>query len=201
VKLKEEQDNEAAEAKFVDEMEKLQIRNDTRAVFAPNFTMMVLCAVAAIGPKFDESLGQVQDCDTPDSCDDDIDDQDNDDIPLLFLGKRPPASDADGSPETKKMKPQTEDRGSLGFHPAFLAELLMYIGHTWGHVYREPSHADYTWRWEVHHGQTSTASAKHEKSKNPRMPGSWTLENIEFAFDDQQIGPFEGVPSKSYRSR
>ncbi|KAI2512975.1 hypothetical protein MHU86_1521 [Fragilaria crotonensis] len=182
VKMKEDQDNEIAEAKFVDEMEKLQAQKLGRAVFAPSFTTMVLCAVASIGHKFKEPLEPVLEAldvneDPVDPIDDCVD-QDIDDLPLLALGKRP-ASDELG-PLTKKTRNET-DSASLGFHPTFLAQLLTFIGHTWGHVYREPTHNDFGWRWEVHHGQTSETHHKRENSKNPRTPGSLTFENVEFA--------------------
>ena len=112
-----------------------------------------------------------------DSVDDTVE-QDIDDLPLLALRKRP-ASDELG-PMTKKTKYETES-ASLGFHPTFLAQLLIYISHTWGHVYREPTHSDFSWRWEVHHGQTSESHHQREIAKNPRAPGSLTFENVEFA--------------------
>ena len=195
VKMKEEQVNDAIEAKFVDEMEKVQVRKQQRAIFAPNFTTMVLCAIAAIGHNFDDSLDPFPEEDVVEEIVaepvDEDEEQDDDDLPLFSLGKRP-AIDAAGSP-TKKAKIGSENV-SLGFHPAFLAQVLIYIGRTWGHVYRESTHSDFTWRWEVHHGQTSEAPLKREKSKNPRTPGSPTLAHVEFAVGESMMERFKATP-------
>ena len=143
---------------------------------------MVLCAVASIGHMFKEPLETILEALDVDGgsadCVDDCVDQDIDDLPLLALGKRPPLGEL--GPLAKKTRNGTE-LASLGFHPTFLAQLLIFISHTWGHVYREPTHNDFSWRWEVHHGQTSESHDKRETSKNPRTPGSLTFENVEFA--------------------
>jgi hypothetical protein len=202
IKMKEEQEQEKAEAKFVDEMEKTQTRHEKRAIFAPNFSTMVLCAIAAIGPTFDKSVDSFLSVDE-DAKDEvvetnpiidgekDEEDKDEDDLPLFSLGKRQ-ASDSIGS-AAKKAKREL-DMASLGFHPAFLAQLLTYMSHTWGHVYRESSHSDYTWRWEVHHGQTADRAPKREKSKNPRPPGSLSMANMEFAIIDESIDRLKRIP-------
>jgi hypothetical protein len=202
IKMKEDQEQEEAEATFVDEMEKTQTRHEKRAIFAPNFSTMVLCAIAAIGPTFDKSVESVLSVEddpkdevvetTPKINEEkDEEDKDEDDLPLFSLGKRQ-ASDSIGS-AVKKAKRES-DRASLGFHPAFLAQMLAYMSRTWGHVYRESSHSDYTWRWEVHHGQTADRAPKRDKSKSPRAPGSLSMANMEFAIKDESIHRLKKIP-------
>lgn len=191
VKMKEDQENEIAEAKFVDEMEKLQTQKQKRAVFAPNFTTMVLCAVASIGYTFKQPVEpSLQPTDVNEASADSVDgDKDVDDLPLLALGKRPASDEVAGSP-SKKIRNGTEPL-SLGYHPAFLAQLLIFLSRTWGHIYREPTHDEFSWRWEIHHGQTSETHLKRDTCKNPRTPGSLTFENVEFGVASTSFGNAE----------
>jgi len=208
VRMKEETANEEAEAVFVDEMEKTQVKNKRRAIFAPGFTSMVLSAVAQAGPNFEKHLNVrplpienepsvqahgVQSGKTDGAEQDDEDD----DMPLFSLGEKRSSNEGLSSASSKRTKTGLE-WCDLGFHPLFLAKTVMILSKAWGHVYREVSHSDYSWRWEVHHGQTSESYSSEEggKCKNPRTPGSLSLENLNFALDDKILERLATVPYK-----
>jgi len=197
VKAKEEQENEILEANFVDEMEKFQAKERKQAIFSPNFITMVICAVIELGTSFDKRMGRrtriTIDKDETNPLKDD-ENQDLDDLPLSILGKCETEHHLLGG--TKKVE-MGGNNTSLIFHPLFLAKILDYISRTWGHLYREPSHPEYSWRWEVHHGQTSETMAAQEKLRNPRVPGSLTFENIRFALHKTMMERLEMLPYQS----
>jgi hypothetical protein len=187
--LKGEAENEATEAKFVNEMEIVQVRQLKTAIFAPSLSVMVLSAVSMIGLACEEFLSSADLMDV--TVTDSQEAFDEDDIPLLCLGKHSKVGTYHQFP-SKKRKENT-DNLSFGFHPAFLAKILNFIGSTWGHVYQDQSHEEFSWRWEVHHGQTSEDSRKREVLKSPRTPGKLTWEQVEFFVDDAMIDRFQTV--------
>lgn len=187
VKAKEEQENEKAEARFVDEMEKLQVSEKRQAVFSPNLITMVICAVAEVGPSFDKLFSRRREMSIEQNNNKSMrgdESKDIDNLPLSNLGK----CETKHLSHIDEMKKETSgDNASLEFHPFFLAELLRYICRSWGHLYQEPSHSEYSWRWEVHHGQTSETMVGQEKSRNPRVPGTLTFENIQFVLNEKMM--------------
>lgn len=141
-----------------------------------------------------------------DVADVDEDSDDDDDIPLMALGKRsdtlhaelpePKRLKVDGAAEATNGTNEMKERPKLDL--SFLAEVLRHISHTWGHLYTEPSDADYSWRWEVHHGQTSSGEAYRDtKCTNPRLVGSRSFENIRFSLTDDVVSRLAASNSKS----
>lgn len=168
-KLKEETEREEEEARFVNEMEELQVVRSKVAVFAPTFTAMVLSSIAELSGE----ISAIEDivCDTEadtvgerskrtgpttgsqaEGAHVDEDDDVDDDLPLMALGRRSGPSSEE--PEAKRIKTQDSDKSSderetveemLPLDLSFLAKVLRHISHTWGHLYKEPSDADYAW--------------------------------------------------------
>ena len=176
LKLKEETELEKEEARFVEAMEEQQARQSPhKAVFAPNFTAMVLSSIAEVSatlPGSEEDLVDIAEdaietiaankilCNptaTSASSQEsagpmDAEDDEDDDVPLMALGKRsgPPSLQADA----KRTKAQSEDnpmvtdnvvKAGILLDLAFLAKVLRHLSLTWGHLYTEPSDADYAW--------------------------------------------------------
>jgi len=233
LKLKETTEREEAEARFVQEMEELQVKKLKMAVFAPSLTAMVLSSVAELSKHLSDTESTVEDAgdvvavDKSDKqpsssvttsttervptteeavpspkeslkVDDnavDDDDEDDDDIPLMALSKRSGPSHQEPDPKRTKINSTSEafrekdgvkERPSLDL--SFMAKVLRHISHTWGHLYTEPSDSDYSWRWEVYHGQTSSGESYREsKSRNPRQIESLSFENIRFALSDDVL--------------
>ncbi len=244
LKLKAEAEREKEEARFVEEMEELQVKQLKRAVFAPNLTAMVLSAVCELAKDIlidDDSIDKdfhdtitldkikpetqsVVSSNSPknhvgdviksssssqtqkdilnvDNDEDDESDED-DDVPLASLCKKRDAPSTQES-DSKRQKVQAgastaeitfdtkpyamKERPSLDL--SFLARILRHCSLTWGHLYKEPTDAEYAWRWEVYHGQTSSAADAHQDSqrRNPRQVDSLSLENIRFALNDDVI--------------
>jgi flagellar biosynthesis GTPase FlhF len=170
LKLKEETQREAEEARFVNEMEEMQVALLKVAVFAPSFTAMILSAVTELSGEIsdiDDVVGDTEAGTMDERCRptvastgslaegahiDKEEDDDDDDLPLTALGKRSGPSTQE--PETKRIKTQdTEKLGdekqivkdTLPLDLSFLAKILRHISHTWGHLYKEPSDAGYAW--------------------------------------------------------
>jgi hypothetical protein len=170
LKLKEETEREEEEARFVSEMEELQVVRRKVAVFVPSFTAMILSAITDLsgevsdiddvagdtGAATERSEQTVASTDSEaerihvDRVDDD--DDDDDDLPLMALGKRSGPSPQE--PETKRIKTQDTEKSDdekkivkdkLPLDLSFLAKVLRYISHTWGHLYKEPSDAGFAW--------------------------------------------------------
>ena len=144
VKLKTASEMEEAEARFVAQMEKIQVHQCKKAVFAPSLSTMVLSAVMELQSEFEtfsrrkdfvngpgKELNVKQD-DVPDD-----DDEEEEDLPLALLGKR--ASTEQANQDQKRQK--AESRLSL----VYLSRLLSFCSKTWGHVFKEPSHSEYAW--------------------------------------------------------
>jgi hypothetical protein len=169
LKLKEEADRITTEARFVEEMEKLQVSKQKLAVFAPSFTMIVLSAVAEITKNLaTEEVGKVisrvskgtsllsNGKDTirlkataigsgGTESDENEDDDDEYEITLAALGsKRAAHTIADHHVKRSKIETPTE-KPVDSFNPHFLARLLRFISFTWGHLCSEPSHDEHAW--------------------------------------------------------
>jgi hypothetical protein len=173
LKLKEETEREEEEARFVSEMEELQVVRSKVAVFVPSFTAMILSTVVGLRGEISDIDDVVGDTEAAaerrkhtvastdsqakatevhkDEVDDD-DDDDDDDLPLMALGKRSGPSTQE--PETKRVKTQDTEQSSDGnkivqdtlpLDLSFLAKVLRHISHTWGHLYKEPSDASFAW--------------------------------------------------------
>lgn len=187
-----ESDAEEAEAKFVDKMEMIQIHRCNQAVFPPSLEAIVLSAVAEFSKThrddtfvanklivpMDAKALEVKQSVGYNSGDDD------DDVPLALLGSK----FSSGSGVYSTLKQQLEAKLSH----QYLARLVRFISEKWGHVYYEPSHLEYAWRWEVFHGQMAFGTQKWiAGSKNQREVNSLSLENVRFLLGDEEISGFE----------
>jgi len=76
----------------------------------------------------------------------DSSDDEDDDIPLADLGKKKRSKDAvvNEQEPTTSIKKQ-RGNNTIMVRPQFLARLIQFISNKWGHVFREPSHAEYSW--------------------------------------------------------
>lgn len=193
VKLKHTTENEEAEARFVDAMEQMEAKELKKAVFAPKFlSSIILSSIFELQREFSagsvppvskfikaKNVTKVKDekkqlTGDYEEDEDEEDDDDDDDVPLALLSKR-------GNPDqkqkpNKRAKTEHEWRPMVSMH--YLARMLDYISKTWGHCFREMSHRDYAWRWEVFHGAFSQSNSTI--SKNPRQPNSLPFENVRF---------------------
>ena len=144
VKIKTASEMEEAEARFVAQMEQIQVQQCKQAVFAPSLATMVLSSVLELQSEF-ESFSRKKDKEATaplshngiqnDESDDDDDDEE--DLPLAALGKR--NLEGQSMQDSKRQKIQNR----LSF--VYLVRLLSYCSKTWGHVYKEPSHSEYAW--------------------------------------------------------
>jgi hypothetical protein len=149
VKLRSEQKAQEAEAKFVAQMEEIQLGQRNQAVFAPSLESMVLSGVAelqqvikdlALDPLPSQHLMQpstllLADTKQAPAIDDD-DSDDDDDVPLAQLGKRPSKTE---------LIPIKKSREEVSIRHIFLAKLLNALSSKWGHVFSEPSDEEYAW--------------------------------------------------------
>ena len=142
-----------AEARFVAEMEDIQLSRQNKAIFAPSLTTIVLSAVADLEaltqsmplptggkvnariPKTDEKTDATILARKTDELDGV--DSDDDDVPLAALAKKRPGTEV--MAEAKRAKTTN------AVHLKYLAKLLNYISSKWGHVFRESSDLDYSW--------------------------------------------------------
>jgi hypothetical protein len=198
VKLKEEQVKEEDEARFVAEMERIQLTTLRKAIFAPSLTVIILSSLASISDEF-EKMATIKTAEktpslvkeTPPAPLHVVDVDSDDDVPLMALGKRGallPGKER----ESKKQKTEETPPCEVGFNVLFLGKLLLHMSKTWGHVYREPSHKDYAWRWEVFHGSYSEQGTM-PGGKNPKTPGSTTLETLQFGLNEDLMSRLECV--------
>lgn len=191
---KEERSKEEAEAYFVDQAEQIQLRELGQSIFSPSLTSMIMSSIAALKDNFEEikerksKLAEKVSGDRnvvsatgnknnpvglPDMKEADEEDED-DDVPLVALGKRSLPAGHCISP--KKVKCEATN---INFE--CLARIIQFCSQKWGHVFREPIDGDYVWRWELFHGQTG--KQKWDASaQNPRK--SLSLENAQFLLND-----------------
>ncbi|CAB9521087.1 expressed unknown protein [Seminavis robusta] len=186
LKLKSEEKAQEEEAKFVLEMEQIQVHQMGKAVFSPSLTAMVLSVVFELQSSFPLENDTVCTEVTAEPTNDVDEEEDEEDVPLAALGGKRRALPT----ESASSKRHKED---VCIKKLFLAKLLLQISKTWGHLYRETEDVDYAWRWEVYHGQTDTEGGKWEPhSKNPRKVGSLSFENIRFMLTDEFLGKLHG---------
>jgi len=198
LRKKSERESEEEEARFVNEMEKIQTQQFHKAVFAPSLTAMVLSAVVSLSNAKQSEYGTLVLDNNHDHLNDENininkvsdvtvsaevssdEEDDDDDVPLVAL-----------APATKKRKVDTKEGKESQLNVKFMADMLKHISHTWGHVFKEPSHSDHSWRWEVFRGQvgSSTSLDTEAFSKNPRRPGSYSYETIKFCLKDKDFAP------------
>ena len=139
IKKSKEQKAEEMEAKFVDEMERIQTEEQRIAIFSPGLLgIMVLSSVAEFSKTSED-----------DSTDDNeellLSDDDEDDVPLMALGvKRQRKPGEINSPSGKRNR-----RNKLGSasnpNSYSLARILAHMGKTWGHLYQQPSQSEAKW--------------------------------------------------------
>lgn len=152
MKLRAENDAQEEEAKFVLEMEKKQAAEMKMAVFAPGtLCVMVLSAVATIN----ESLSSVVKAESIDkenkgetTANDEADEDHDADIPLTALigSKKLKRSHFTGDTfPSKRLKIGKISSKKELPSSYFLARILEYISQTFGHLFHEPSHAEYSW--------------------------------------------------------
>lgn len=177
LKLKHATENEEAEARFVARMEFMQVKELKKAIFAPCLSAVVLSTIFELQREFPPLANRGTDNHGRNEEEDDDDEED--DMPLVSLGKR--KSSAKHGQSNKRRTPNNDCSPKFSFQ--YLTRMLHYISKTWGHCYREPSHEDYTWRWEVFHGNFSQSSDQRSESSpptNPRKPDSLPFENVRF---------------------
>ena len=174
IKLKTATENESIEARFVEKMEEIQVKELHQAIFAPNLTTIVLSSIFELQREFHVSTGN--DDDEKERYDAE-DDDDDDDVALDCLGKRKPEDQTEN--DTKKQhKIGREEDPNINLK--YLIRMLHYVSKTWGHCYREPERDEYAWRWELFHAVHSNYDQWDAHAKNPRVPGSFTFENVRF---------------------
>ena len=166
LKLKTSAEMEDMEARFVARMEEIQVKELKKAVFAPTLSAMVLSTIFELQRQFPiQHIPEViVDEDESDDEEELNDECDEENVPLMDLRKR------------KKQKTKADPTIS----PKYLISMLHYISKTWGAVYREPSHEEYAWRWEVYHGHNSENVQWESQTTNPRTPNTLPFENIRF---------------------
>ena len=172
VKLRAETEATKEEAGYVLQMEKKQASEMNMAVFAPStLCVMVLSAVASLTENLGdteldnqetmrEELSDGTDClkkDKSNCCGVNEsqessridDDDDGDDIPLTSLisskGLKRTTTSSSGVSPSKR--PKQSIASSIKEVPGiyFLAEILQHISKTFGHLFVEPSHAEFAW--------------------------------------------------------
>lgn len=152
IKFKKASAMEDAEARFIARMEEVQVKEQRKAVLAPNLTSMVLSAVMELQREFPDVSPQAMEIDDDDDSDndemevnDDDDEEqehlkDEEELTLSNLGKRQVKGQTKTSSSKKR---KSKDLQSLNLR--YLIRMVQYIAKTWGHIYREPSHEDYAW--------------------------------------------------------
>jgi hypothetical protein len=142
VRLKKTAGMEEAEARFVAQMEEVQVKECKKAVFAPtSLAAMILSTLFELQREF--PVSHVARDDTDDEEEDD-DEEEEEDVPLAMMleGKRKAPASAE-QPNSKRQKQMPAAEKMISFR--YLLRMLQHISKVWGHVYREPSHEDYAW--------------------------------------------------------
>ncbi len=178
IKLKTATENESIEARFVEKMEEIQVKELHQAVFAPNLTTIVLSAIFELQREFYVSIE-----DDDEKANEDDDDDDDDDVALTCLGKR---KSEDETENDAKKQHKIGREGDPNISLKYLIRMLEYVSKTWGHCYREPDRDDYAWRWELFHAVHSNYDQWDAHATNPRVSGSFTFENVRFGLSDSK---------------
>lgn len=188
VKQNDELKAEALEARFVDEMERIQISTFKVAVFAPSLlSVLILSTIAAIadmegkevyGPSLDESKAKKREVNS-DERDSDSDSDDDDDIPLMALGKRSSPSKSSSNKKSKLSESQVD--------LAFMTKVANYISKVWGHVYKEPIDVEHAWIQHClkkrHDKQVEGNSSFSKKQRKD----DYAFEHIQYLLNDTSI--------------
>lgn len=215
IKLRNEDSAIRDEAIFVLEMETIQSSMMNKAVLAPtSLCTLLLSAVASIqdqdelydsgvsatSNKVDMMMNRTSSkmeilAAAPDS---DYDDSDDEDVPLNALVQQQRGSKQKVSTSTNSSSPSKRPKRGTEYynktrsinnlpHSYFMAKILKHISRCHGHVFTEPSHADYSWQ-QRHRSVITTPLSKEIMFKgNPRTPGSLSFENIHFILDEERM--------------
>ena len=207
--LREENAATKEEAEFVLKMEQQQSYGMKKAVFAPNsLCTMVISAVAAVMDLIPEDRQQL---DSKEAEEDgkrmtvapkeavnepnDSDDSDDEDLPLNALLKHPASSKRAASnsklpsPKRAKQAESNNDSPNLKAVPSayILAEILLHISKTFGHLFVEPTHPIYAWQ-QRHRSVITTPLPKNVMfAGNPRKPGTLSFENVRFVISEDRL--------------
>jgi len=204
MKLRAENDAQEEEAKFVLEMEKKQAAEMKMAVFAPGtLCVMVLSAVAVIN----ESLSGVEEAESMDeenegetTANDEVDEDHDADIPLTALiGSKKlkrSHSTTDTFPSKRLKIGKISSKKELP-SSYFLARILEYVSQTFGHLFHEPSHAEYSWQQRHRSVLTKPLPKDVMFRGNPRNPGALSFENIRFLLDKERMIRLQSAWEKS----
>ncbi len=144
LKLRAENDAQKEEAKFVLEMEKKQAAEMKMAVFAPGtLCVMVLSAIAVVN-EFLPDVEEAECMKAVKTANDNVDEDHDSDIPLAALIGSGGLKRSHSSTDTFPIKrPKIENKELPSSY--FLAKILEHISRTFGHLFQEPSHAEYSW--------------------------------------------------------
>ena len=198
IKLRNEDSAIRDEAIFVLEMETIQSSMMNKAVLAPtSLCTLLLSAVASIqdqdelydsgvsatSNKVDMMMNRTSSkmeilAAAPDS--------DDEDVPLNALVQQQRDSKQKVSTATNSSSPSKRPKRGTEYynktrsinnlpHSYFMAKILKHISRCHGHVFTEPSHADYSWQ-QRHRSVITTPLSKEVMFKgNPRTPGYYHL--------------------------
>jgi len=136
--------------------------------------------------------------DDSDEDDSDSDDSDEEDVPLnslLLQNKTKCSSSLPQSKLFKQIVPATipitaiekQSTSRATPSPYFIAEILKHVSETHGHLFQEPSHADFAWQQRHRSTLTSPLSKEVMFRGNPRTPGSLSFENIRFVLNEERM--------------
>jgi hypothetical protein len=135
------------------------------------------------------------------SLDSDEDDSDDEDMPLNALLLKPQPSlkraAADNSkklPSPKRHKQAEAETTSNNQAKSkaipstyVLGEILQYISKTYGHLFLEPSHANYAWQQRTRSVIKTPLSKEVMFKGNPRKPGTLSFENLRFVLTEKRL--------------
>ncbi|EJK74883.1 hypothetical protein THAOC_03413, partial [Thalassiosira oceanica] len=126
-------------------------------------------------------------------------DSDDDEVPLTALKKRPATVSRSEPPGSKRAKQEPSVKSKVA--PAkskvapsayALALVLNEISKTHGHLFREPSHAEYAWQ-QRHRSRLTSPLAKEVMFRgNPREPGSLSFEDVHLMLPEDRLARLRG---------
>ena len=160
-----QQEAEIQEAIFVGIMERTQLEKLKKAIFAPGLlSVVIISSVATLMDK--RSIKEV-------NAEESDDDEDEEDIPLNAL------SSSARPTKMRKIEPTEPSFSSI-------AELLLHISKTWGHLLKEPnSNAEYAWHLKL--SGLNFGESVDQYRRNPRRPESLSFENIQFLLNEAMV--------------
>ena len=181
IQAKRDQEDERQEAMFVDLMERTQVAKLKKAIFAPGqLSVAILSAVAHLSDL--RSSSRVEESNGLDDVSDDSDD--DDDIPLNALS-------SSAQHPAKKQKVEVAATNLPSF--ASVAEILLHISKTWGHLLKEyNTNAEYAWHLKL--GGLDSGESLDQYRRNPRPAESLSFENIQFLLNDAMMSRLKSPP-------